>query len=156
MNARPSRLAADATTRSPASTVQATSSSADSEALVPARSGVRQTAFFQTDHRDDREFQSLGRVQRHQRDALLRLVLVIPLTNHSSFDDTIARARCCFGIASLIQALSDDDGVVRGCAAWSLGTLHATEAIGALHRAIAVESNPYAKARMCSALDSSG
>jgi HEAT repeat protein len=60
-------------------------------------------------------------------------------------------------IPLLIQALEDSNGTLRGCAAWSLGVLHAQEAKDALERALAREAgsnadSAYAANRMREAI----
>ena len=56
-------------------------------------------------------------------------------------------------IPVLIQALNDADGSLRGSAAWSLGALRATEAVGTLRRVLKNETNSYATTRMKEALE---
>lgn len=56
-------------------------------------------------------------------------------------------------IPVLIDALTDSDGSLRGSAAWSLGALRATEAVGTLRQALKNETNSYATTRMKEALD---
>lgn len=55
-------------------------------------------------------------------------------------------------IPVLIAALNDSDGSLRGCAAWSLGALKATEAVEPLQKALKHETHSYAKTRMREAL----
>jgi HEAT repeat protein len=55
-------------------------------------------------------------------------------------------------IPLLIDALCDEDGMVRGGAAWSLGHMGAVEARTALEVALRREQHGYARDRMCQAL----
>jgi HEAT repeat protein len=55
-------------------------------------------------------------------------------------------------IPKLMECLSDSDGTLRGCAAWSLGVLKAEEAKEKLRAALKKEENEYAKNRMTEAL----
>jgi len=52
-------------------------------------------------------------------------------------------------VPRLIRALADEDGGVRGCAAWSLGLLLAPESVPALKQALAVETHHWAKKTIC-------
>jgi HEAT repeat protein len=56
-------------------------------------------------------------------------------------------------VPRLIRALADEDGGVRGCAAWSLGLLLAPESIPALQKALAIETQHWAKNHMQDALN---
>ncbi len=56
-------------------------------------------------------------------------------------------------VPRLLGALKDEDGGVRGCAAWSLGLLLAPESIPALQQALAVETQNWAKNHMRDTLD---
>lgn len=55
-------------------------------------------------------------------------------------------------IPALIRALESQDASVRGCAAWSLGILHAIEAMEPLQTVYMVETESYPKNRMSVAL----
>ncbi len=57
-------------------------------------------------------------------------------------------------VPSLIGLLKDPSGMVRGCAAWSLGALEAMESTDVLQQALATETHPYAQERMQVALRS--
>jgi len=55
-------------------------------------------------------------------------------------------------IEALRQGLRNPSGMLRGCVAWSLGELHAVEAIQELEEALRREEHSYAHARMQAAL----
>jgi HEAT repeat protein len=55
-------------------------------------------------------------------------------------------------IPKLIECLSDSNGTLRGCAAWSLGTLNAKEARKIMLDMLQYERNEYAKKRLTEAL----
>jgi len=55
-------------------------------------------------------------------------------------------------IEALRQKLRNPSGMLRGCVAWSLGELHAVEAIQELEEALRREEHSYARARMQAAL----
>jgi HEAT repeat protein len=59
-------------------------------------------------------------------------------------------------VPRLIQALADEASGVRGCAAWSLGLLLASESIHALQHAASVEKDGWAKNHMIDALAKMG
>ena len=55
-------------------------------------------------------------------------------------------------IPVLIQSLKHPNGMLRGCAAWSLGALDAKEALEPLAEALAMETHPSAEQQMKDAL----
>jgi len=59
-------------------------------------------------------------------------------------------------IPTLIDLLLAQTGMLRGCAAWSLGALGATQARHPLQEALAREAHPYAQERMRVALEEIG
>jgi HEAT repeat protein len=69
----------------------------------------------------------------------------------------LALGAVCYGpaIPLLVQALQHADEVLRGCAAWSLGTLRSKEAKEPLQQALAMETHSYAKRQMKVALEKS-
>jgi HEAT repeat protein len=55
-------------------------------------------------------------------------------------------------IPHLIQCLQDSDASLRGCAAWALGILRASEAVDGLRKALTRETEAYPKVRIQEAL----
>lgn len=98
--------------------------------------------------------ESLGKIgePRAGKALLHHFLKATELAERTSLAVALGAVRHEPALPALMTALQDENESLRGCAAWSLGELHAQEALTPLKQALANEQRPYPKARMQEAI----